>query len=67
MSDLLILLGMQQTPICEALRDKLNQGVCPTLLKTEFGQADAMFAALKACCVQGSDAPAVQWAKDLRA
>ncbi len=67
MSDLLVLLGMQQAPICETLREKLDHGICPTLSKTERGQADAMFAALKACCVQNSDAPAAQWAKDLRA
>ncbi len=67
MSDLLILLGMQQTPICETLREKLDQGICPTLSKTKLGQADAMFAALKACCVQNSDVPACQWARDLRA
>ncbi len=67
MSDLLVLLGMQQAPICETLREKLSPGICPTLSKTELGQADAMFAALKACCVQNSDAPATQWAKDLRA
>ncbi len=67
MSDLLVLLGMQQAPICETLREKLDQGVCPTLSKTELGQADAMFATLKACCVQNSDLPATQWAKDLRA
>ncbi|MDY0169335.1 MAG: PAS domain S-box protein [Thermoguttaceae bacterium] len=67
MSDLLVLLGVQQAPICQTLREKLDQGICPTLSKTELGQADAMFAALKACCVQNSDAPAAQWAKDLRA
>ena len=66
MSDLLILLGMQQAHICETLREKLDQTVCPILSKTELGQADAMFSALKACCVQNSDAPAVQWAKALR-
>ncbi len=67
MSDLLVLLGMQQAPICETLRERLSQGICPTLSKTEQGQPDAMFAALKACCVQNSDVPATQWAKDLRA
>ncbi len=67
MSDLLILLGMQQAPICETLREKLDQGICPTLSRTKLGQADAMFAALKACCVQNSDLPASQWARDLRA
>ncbi len=67
MSDLLVLLGMQQAPICETLREKLAQGICPTLSRTELGQADAMFAVLKACCVQNSDAPAAQWARTLRA
>ncbi len=67
MSDLLVLLGMQQAPICETLREKLAQGICPVLSKSELGQADALFAALKDCCVQNNDLPAVQWAKGLRA
>ncbi len=67
MSDLLVLLGMQQAPICESLREKLAPGICPTLAKTEWGQPDAIFAVLKTCCVQNSDARAAQWAKDLRA
>src|SRR4030042_6403456 len=65
MSHLLDILGTHGETISRVFTHELGQANCSTLLGAENGGAQAMLAALRACCRQGDQRRAQAWAKAL--